>query len=262
MSSQSDLISTATTYADQIGLANFICQQYMPSAPLPGDIVNYAARFDPEKMSECRENLKELRAKYHEFRNGNHAKDLAKKWAGAGGTAFQDRWAFLENHIANENDTDSLYTFFNDMLEGMKNIEIAATNLQKSCIHGIEGLADLRAEYCRALATSEDSGSGTVTTIVGYIGTGAGVGSAGGPKGVVAGAIVGLIAGMVVTFVEDATASSTSTLPGTPNLSRQLNDMELQLTGALTPNDYGLHEGGITYYYPKVESIDGPWEDV
>jgi len=260
VSSQSDLISTATTYADEIGLANYICAEYMPGAPLPGDIVNYAARFDPDKMAECRANLEDMRAKYHEFRNGNYAKDLKDKWAGAGGESFQDRWAFLENHVANENDTDSVYSFFNDMLDGMKNVEVAATNLQKSCVHGIEGLGNLRAEYCKALAASTDDGATTLNTIIGYVGTGSGLGSAGGPHGIVAGAIIGFIAGMVVTFVEDVSAQSEVTLPGAPNLTNQMNDMELQLTGALDPGAYGLHDG-ITYYYP-TESVSGEWEDV
>lgn len=248
------LYDKAQDLADDIGVANYLMAQYSPGANMPGDIVNYALRFDLVQLSSICDRLGSLIYVYDEFGKDNSAEQLLEEWEGKGATAFGERWSGLRTHINNES-SDGVQQYLEQQVNDMWNFIFDVEKFQEDCAGALDQLDGLRDRFNAALVEeSHDGGEEALSTIASYSGTGAGVGSAGGPTGTIAGALGGALAGMAMAFNAGATSSGDVSESSADDGTAAMSTASDNIGGYFTKEDYG--KGGQISHYSQADADD------
>ena len=155
------LITTATTYSEDIAMACYLHSQVAPTSPTPGDIISWICRLQPAAMLQDADNLKAL-ALHLDKIDATQVRDLYEGadpgWEGPAGLAFKERWENDFLTYVGKDGASGLRLAFKESERMLYNIANQAERLQEKCQAYIEdNLVGLRERFITACQDDEEA---------------------------------------------------------------------------------------------------------
>lgn len=242
-----------------IGTADHLMSQ-AGAEVLPGQLINWAVRLDPDALEECIEQFNELRSEYQEVSNELEFERV--DWGGHDGSAgetFKYRWNEMRKH-ATESE-ESLDRIVEAQVQVMRDLQDKFVNLQQALTGAIdEHLSSVRTQYVKALCAK--GSDAVVESAISNANIGANFGAIGGAKGIAAGTAGGAVFGLIEGFMgvaEDRTRALAALETSAQDLLSQLPGTE-----ALTlPNTGDDNKVSLNYreFDPKHPSWVDSWDE-
>lgn len=245
---------------DDIGVANHLVETYAESADLPGDLLNWAARFDIDEMVDAMKQMKGLHEEYDFMVKPSHSSQLEENWAGAGAIAFMGVWEDLQHHVGPEVLGKYLKEFTDDLDKLIGN----AVKFQEDCVASAEMLRGLREEYCKALVASAAEGEESMQdSVISGAGLGATFGSAGGVPGAIIGSLLGALYGLAEGFGDQEDISKEkeqAKVDSASELGKEQKERVESFDGVIGKDSaYTSGDDSYTKWDPK--DVDDEWDE-
>lgn len=151
----SDLESAANANLLNIGTADFLVQKQNADAPTPGELINWALRFDMLALELKIADLKKLLAEYDEIATAKNIDAIEAGWDGMGAQVFIYRWKEFQEYLGT--DSPGLQNVLNEQIQSMEAVRTTAEEFIKGCTDDINNeLCKVRKQFVKALCSDSD----------------------------------------------------------------------------------------------------------
>ncbi len=148
------LASAANDNLLNIGTADFLVQRQAADCPTPGELINWALRFDLQPLEAKIADLKALLKQYEEIATAKNIDVLEDNWDGMGAQVFSCRWKEFQEYLGNDT---GLQKTLEAQIKSLESVRTTAEEFMKACTDEINNqLCKVRRKFVKALCRDGD----------------------------------------------------------------------------------------------------------